>query len=262
MQPDWELHTIDRRDLRIGTRLKAARQRLGWSREALAFHSGMSWSAIAQIESGRRKQARPDSLSALASALGVTVDYLIHGGPHPTTMLSHQVLVYGTDEQFVAAAEPFLAEGLERSEAVLVVTTKTNIRLLRKSLGSGGRRIEFVEAQTWYTTPVSTLNAYRAFVTKGIPDAPWVRILGEPVWTGRSNPEIRIWTLYESLLNLVFESSPATVLCPYDERSVDPLIAREALLVHPQLMRQGRTVPNPDYQDPDGFLLGTAPDAQ
>ena len=57
--------------------LKAARGRLGWSRETLAHHSGVSWSAIAQIQSGRRKDVRLRSLSALAKALGVSVDYRI-----------------------------------------------------------------------------------------------------------------------------------------------------------------------------------------
>ena len=56
---------------RLGESLKAARARAGWSREALAYHSGVSWSAIAQIESGRRNDVRLSSLSALAEALGV-----------------------------------------------------------------------------------------------------------------------------------------------------------------------------------------------
>ena len=36
---------------RIGHSLRAARARAGFTREALAYHSGVSWSAIAQIES-------------------------------------------------------------------------------------------------------------------------------------------------------------------------------------------------------------------
>ena len=56
--------------------LRAARARAGWSRETLAHHSGVSWSAIAQIESGRRRDVRLSSLSALADALGVSVDEL------------------------------------------------------------------------------------------------------------------------------------------------------------------------------------------
>src|SRR5204862_5431527 len=100
---------------RIGESLKADRARLGWSREALAFHSGVSWSAIAQIESGRRKDVRLSSLSALAEALNVSVDYLI-GSTSATSLelLEHRILAYGSDDEFVSAATPFLAEGIER----------------------------------------------------------------------------------------------------------------------------------------------------
>src|ERR687891_690171 len=89
-------------DDRIGARLRAARTRLGWTRETLAVHSGLSWSAIAQIESGRRRNVRPDTLAALATALGVTIDYLVNGGASSTVMFRHQALLYGADEEFVA----------------------------------------------------------------------------------------------------------------------------------------------------------------
>src|SRR6202051_922111 len=117
---------------RIGESLKATRARLGWSREALAYHSGVSWSAIAQIESGRRKDIRLSSLSALADALAVSVDYLI--GTTATVksqMLEHRVLLYGSDEEFLAAAVPFVAEGVERSDCLLVVATGARRGLLR-----------------------------------------------------------------------------------------------------------------------------------
>src|SRR5258708_25386402 len=76
---------------RIGESLKTARARLGWSRVALAFHSGVSWSAIAQIESVRRQDVRLSRLAALADALGASLDYLPgspaalspHLFPHP-----------------------------------------------------------------------------------------------------------------------------------------------------------------------------------
>ena len=55
-------------------------ERLGWTREALAFHSGLSWSAIAQVESGRRTNLRPSTLAALSRPLGVSIDYLVDGG--------------------------------------------------------------------------------------------------------------------------------------------------------------------------------------
>src|SRR4051812_43245566 len=82
----------------IGTRVRAARERLGWRREELAFRSGVSWSAIAQVESGRRRNMRPGTLSALGEALGVTTDYLVRGGPASPAMFQHRALLYDTDE--------------------------------------------------------------------------------------------------------------------------------------------------------------------
>ncbi len=113
----------------IGTSLKAARERAGWSRETLAHHSGVSWSAIAQIESGRRKDVRSSTLSALAEALGVSVDYLI-GSATATAprLLEHRLLTYGSDEEYLAVAIPFLADGVERSDPLLVVTTEDQTR--------------------------------------------------------------------------------------------------------------------------------------
>lgn len=55
---------------RVGAALRLARVRVGWSREALAYHSGMSGAAIAQIESGRRQDIRLSTLAALAGAWG------------------------------------------------------------------------------------------------------------------------------------------------------------------------------------------------
>jgi transcriptional regulator with XRE-family HTH domain len=240
-----------------GVRLRAARERRGWSREALAFHSELSWSAIAQIESGRRKNVRPQTLSALAGALGVTIDYLVHGASPNSPMLEHRALLYETDEEFTDTLGPFLAQGMERSEAVLAVTTNTNIELLREYLGSDAKRVEFVEAQSWYSAPAPALSAYQAFLSAKVKaGAAWVRIVGEPVWSGRSDSEIGAWTRYESLFNLVFGASPITVVCPYDTRSIPADVARQALCTHPHTVGPAGVTSSPEYADPAGFVLG------
>ena len=118
----------------IGSRVRAARERLGWTREALAFHAGVSWSGIAQVESGRRTNLRPSTLGALSRALGVSIDYLV-GSALPPRMLEHSVFQYRADDEFQATIGSFLADGVERSEAVLAVTTAPNIELLREHLG-------------------------------------------------------------------------------------------------------------------------------
>jgi transcriptional regulator with XRE-family HTH domain len=246
---------------RIGESLRSARTRVGWGREELAYHSGVSWSAIAQIESGRRRDVRLSSLSALADALGVTVDYLIGSGaaiaPKP---LDHRVLPYASDEEFLAAAIPFLAEGVDRSDGVLAVTTTARAGLLRDTLGDGSEHVEFADSMDWYGSPKAASDGYRAFVQQKFEaGAGWVRIVGEPVWSGRSEAEITAWTRYESLLNLTFASLPATIMCPYDTRSLPMGIVEDATRTHPQVARGSEAIPSPSYLDAEEFLVGLAP---
>jgi transcriptional regulator with XRE-family HTH domain len=239
----------------IGTRVKAARQRLGWNREALAFHSGISWSAIAQVETGRRRNLRPSTLDALARALGVTIDYLVAGGGRVAPMLAHRVLMYGTEAEFLETAVPFLAEGTERGETVLAVTSGENIELLRARLGSAARGIEFEECSSWYRTPAKGFSGYRAFLDAKLEaGAPWVRILGEPPWRSSCADQLRIWMRYEALLTLAFASRPVTLTCPYDVRGLDQGLVSQALAMHPHsddTFHHGS-----DYADSVDFVLG------
>jgi transcriptional regulator with XRE-family HTH domain len=240
----------------IGSRVRAARERLGWTREALAFHSGVSWSAIAQVESGRRTNLRPSTLVALSRPLGVSIDYLVDGRLSGPTMLDHSAFPYSTDDQFRTTVGSFIAEGIERSEAILAVTTGPNIELLQEQLGNDAGSVEFVDASAFYSTPIAALEGFRAFSAAKLErGAAWVRVVGEPMWEGSSGAEVRLWTRYESLFNLVFASSPLSIVCPYDERSVAPEIVSQALLTHPHKVGERGITQSPEYTDPRRFAL-------
>ena len=244
----------------IANSLRAARGRRGWTREALAYHSGVSWSAIAQIETGRRRDVRLASLSALAEALGVTVDYLVGGAATVRPrLLDHRALIYRSHEEFVAATGPFVAEGIARAECLLVVTTKALIARLRDELGGDARQVKFADASRWYRSPIGALVAYRRFVEEKFEaGAPWIRIVGEPRWAGLTPGEVEAWTRYESMLNLSFASSPVTIMCPYDARGTAGRVIAGAQSTHPELMQAGDIVPSPAYQEPEEFLLAPA----
>jgi transcriptional regulator with XRE-family HTH domain len=252
MSADQEIENSD-----MGPRLRAARARCGWSREALAFHSGLSWSAIAQLESGRRRNARPQTLAALADALGVTIDYLVRGTAPSSVMLEHRVLLYGTEGEFVETVAAFLNEGIERGEALLVVTAVPRIELLRERLGTEAERVEFIDRESWYTDPAPALRDLAGFVRDKLEaGASWVRYVGDPDWTGHSETESDTWTRYESLVNLVFANSPASLLCTYDTRTIAPELARQACLTHPQTIGADGVAVSADYAEPGGFVLG------
>jgi transcriptional regulator with XRE-family HTH domain len=240
----------------IARRVIAARTHHGWSREALAFKSGLSWSAIAQIESGRRTNVRPTTLTVLCDALGVTVDYLLGRDGSARTMLEHHALLYATPDEFLDSAGAFVAEGVERAESTLVVTTAANIKLLRKALGANASQVTFTESRRWYTTPAAALAAYGKFVEEKLESGDsWIRILGEPVWSGRSASEMALWARYESLLNLEFAGVPATVLCPYDTSGLDNDILEQACATHRHTHALGEVAANPGYREPGDFAL-------
>lgn len=241
----------------IGASVRAVRERLGWSREALAYHSGVSWSAIAQIETGRRTDLRLSSLSGLAHALGVSIDQLVGDPLRPTApTLEHQALVYRSDEEFLSAVIPFLNAGIERSEPALLTASRANLKLVRGALGRNGQPVEYADSSSWYTSPVETLRRYRAYLDERIAaGATWVRIVGEPVWEGRSNAEIRGWTRYESILNLSFATAPATIICLYDARSLPPSVLADAHRTHPNLAHAEDVDASRDYLSPEEFLL-------
>ncbi|MEY2447531.1 MAG: hypothetical protein QOH79_1007 [Acidimicrobiaceae bacterium] len=223
----------------------------------MAYHSGVSWSAIAQIESGRRKDVRLSSLTALADALQLSVDHLVGStaaiSPKP---LGHCLHIYESDEEFVGAAGGFIREGIERSECVLAVMTKRQTDLIHDALGDAARSVEFKNTSEWYRSPSETLDAYREFVNEQLAGgAHWIRIVGEACWTGYSRAKVDGWMRYESMVNLSFASAPATLLCLYDARSAPENVLADARRTHPELAHAAECGPSPDFRRAEDFLL-------
>jgi transcriptional regulator with XRE-family HTH domain len=241
----------------IGRRVRASRARLGLTREELAVRSGLSWSAIAQVESGRRASPRPATLAALARALGVSIDYLVQGGPVTAPMLNHAALIYSSDEAFAAATCGFVREGIERSEPVLAVTTDRNGALLRRRLrsDSGGVRLE--SARDRLTSPEAAVGFFRDYIESHLDDgADWIRIVGEPLWQSRTDEEVRRWTRFESLVNLAFATTPASFLCTYDERKLPAAVVEQARHTHPRVAAAGAVAESGAYRDPLELGIG------
>lgn len=61
-----------------GKRIMNRRKKLGMTQEALAEKGGLTTQAVSYFEGGKRAM-RPENLMKIASALGVSVDYLLTG---------------------------------------------------------------------------------------------------------------------------------------------------------------------------------------
>lgn len=58
-------------------RLRTARKHRGWSMETLGREAGLSRQHVHELESGERPNMAARTVSALADALGTTVDWLL-----------------------------------------------------------------------------------------------------------------------------------------------------------------------------------------
>lgn len=235
----------------IASRVKAARRRAGISREKLAVESGLSWSAITQIEAGRRPNPRADTLGALAPPLGVSVDYLLGKRSPVGDLLDHQCLIYVDAADLVETTAPFLQDGVEQGEAVLVVADPENAEPLRDRLGAAAAKVRFGDWRSWYSSSRDALLGYRQFATDALAaGAPWVRIVGEPVWADRTPEETETWVRYEALINFAFAAIPLSLVCPYNETALDSASIDNARATHCRCLVQGESIRSPEFVDP------------
>jgi DNA-binding NarL/FixJ family response regulator len=185
-----------------------------------------------------------------ADLSGHAIRHLLDG-----SLCEHEALVYSTMEEFLAATVPFIREGLEGEEPLLVVTKEANLSALRTALGSDAGRVDLVEATAWYRSPPQTLEAYDRYVrTRLEAGARRVRIIGEPVWPRTSARAVAEWKRYESALNIAWASMPTTVVCPYDANALTEEVVSDAKRTHPVLRTGSGTRPSPRYTDPEVFV--------
>ncbi|WP_210578460.1 sensor histidine kinase [Streptomyces sp. GESEQ-4] len=165
----------------------------------------------------------------------------------------HQALCYGSDQEFFTGTADFLRDGLDAGDVVLAVLSGHHIALLTEELGSKARDVEFADSRDWYDYPSRTLGRYHAYCRRQ-DTGRRVRVVGEPVWTGRTEFETREWMRYESLVNVAFAASDHWLLCPYDTRTLTASVLATARRTHPELALGARSSePSGDYADPADF---------
>jgi anti-sigma regulatory factor (Ser/Thr protein kinase) len=67
-----------------------------------------------------------------------------------------------------------------------------------------------------------------------------VRIIGEPIWAGRSPDEYAVAAQHEAMINLACRGRAATILCPYNAAALSAGTIAEAEQTHPIMVADGR----------------------
>lgn len=163
---------------------------------------------------------------------------------------SHQAFLYADDEEYLAGTIPFVLQGVERGEPVLVALPVARLDVLRPHLAHvAGDGLRFATMEDIGRNPAWIIPAWTDFVAPHAAAGRAVRGIGEPVWAARTADELVECARHEALLNLAFaDTAGFTLLCPYDTSVLDTAVLHEAHRNHPHICHTGEMSSSDHYQ--------------
>ncbi|MEH0442321.1 MULTISPECIES: anti-sigma factor RsbA family regulatory protein [unclassified Streptomyces] len=147
----------------------------------------------------------------------------------------HPALFYRSAREYVDRTVSFVQEGLDVGEPVAVAVPGPNLELIREALGADARAVLLLDMTEAGRNPGRIISK----VLRGFADGHRngrVRIIGEPIWPGRSALEYPACAQHEALINPAFAGRAVTVLCPYDETGLDEEVLADARITHPTVL--------------------------
>jgi anti-sigma regulatory factor (Ser/Thr protein kinase) len=173
----------------------------------------------------------------------------LEGGGMSPAAFRHEALFYRDRSDYLAGASAFVRAARERGEPVLVAVPGPNLELIRDALGSEARSVELRDMGKEGRNPGRILPGVLLAFAREHAGRP-VRIIGEPIWPGRTHLEYPACVQHEALINAAFAGVAASILCPYDTARLGPAVLADAARTHPILVRSGAGRPSRTYTDP------------
>ncbi|MBL1083489.1 sensor histidine kinase [Streptomyces actinomycinicus] len=173
----------------------------------------------------------------------------------------HELYPYSGSDEFVTGALDFIQEALDGDEAVVVAVPQEKASLLRAEIRENDI-VRYVDTSGVARHPGRLIAAWQEWIKEHVSEGRPVRGIGESPWDEvRSAAEADELRYHEWLLNMAFAQGPAWwLLCPYDVARDKSALA-EMARCHPEIRRDGRTVPCEDYdaRAPYAFVALTDP---
>ena len=161
----------------------------------------------------------------------------------------HEAFFWLGRTEFVQGLIPFVREGLDAGEAVMVAVIPEHARWIQKALGPCASQVTFVDMTELGRNPARIIPAWQAFLDKRSGIGRPARGIGEPIWPGRRPEEIAECQLHEALLNLAVDPDlPFWLLCPYDGEHLGSEVLAEAGRSHPALATVATYHGSADYR--------------
>jgi anti-sigma regulatory factor (Ser/Thr protein kinase) len=164
----------------------------------------------------------------------------------------HPALFYAGAADYLAGTVPFVRAGLAAGEPVAVAVPPENLAVLAGGLGADAGSVHFLDMTRVGRNPGRIIpGVLRAFADSHPGER--VRIIGEPIWPGRTDLEYPACAQHEALINRAFAGRDAEILCPYDTANLDDTALRDARATHPVLISGDKEFDSDEF-DPDGVV--------
>jgi anti-sigma regulatory factor (Ser/Thr protein kinase) len=145
-------------------------------------------------------------------------------------LLRHIAFFYRDPAEYRAQILSFARAGLARDEPLFIAVPAA--RAFGEQLAAEPGQLLCSDLTDVGRNPARIIPELRAFIDRHAGQR--VRVVGEPVWPGRSPAEICEVVRHEALVNLAFDRAQATIMCAYDLTRLTPAAISGARSTHPE----------------------------
>jgi anti-sigma regulatory factor (Ser/Thr protein kinase) len=176
--------------------------------------------------------------------------------PVPPGTRPHAAALVGSDDELLAAAVPFVEEGLLAGDLTVLACEPETAALIAGVLGETARPVENdPRVSLLGVRAPDAFGVTRQWLARAADDSSsgWLRVLGQVHF----GPEPATWReglRYEAAANALLDGCPLTAMCLYDRRLLTPEVLDSATRTHPELVSGGRRAANHAYCDPAEYL--------
>ncbi len=155
----------------------------------------------------------------------------------PARGFRHEAVFYTNgDHGFIRETLPLIERALADDAPILAAVGRERAAALKDALpDDDATALRFLDMPTIGRNPARTLSIWQEFVDQNS-RAPYALGLAEPLWPGRTAPELEECARHEALVNLAFAGGPAwRLLCPHDLDALPDAAIEAARQTHPLL---------------------------
>lgn len=163
--------------------------------------------------------------------------------------LIHIALFYRGDRGYLDAVVPFIRDGLEQGEPVVVAVPTRKLALIRGALGADAARVTLHDMTEIGRNPARTFP-----VLSEVDDTDgWARAVAEPIWPDRPPEAYPACVQNEALFNEAFADRRLVTLCPYDAVGLNHSVLADARATHPKIWEGDTVADSTDFAHWDAF---------